>query len=98
MEQALEAVGLYGRQSYTDGMPATELWHSAIKVALDNGGTHLRSLLSEACARLPEERRRKVADAVYSAGIAYVERALFPENARRQDQVENLSSSRVTQK
>jgi hypothetical protein len=93
--QALEAVGLYGLQSHIDGVPATELWHSAVKVALDNGGTHLRSLLAEACARLPEERRRKIGEAVYSAGIAYVERALFPGNNRRQDQVENLSCSRT---
>ena len=93
--QALQAVGLYGQEQHAAEEGATSRWHSAIKIALENGGTSLRSLLTEACARLPREPRARVEGAVRDAGVAYVERVLLKANPELHDQVDKLNFSRM---
>jgi hypothetical protein len=93
--QALQAVGLYGQEEQAVEQNATSRWHSAIKVALENEGAYLRSLLNESCARLPKQSRRKVEEAVRNAGIAYVERILHVAHPELHDQVETLHRSRT---
>jgi hypothetical protein len=93
--QVLQAIGLYGQEEQGVEANATSRWHSAIKVALESNDTYLSSLLTEACARIPQEPRRQVKDAVNSAAVAYVERILHITHPELHDQVHTLNSSQT---